>query len=166
MEFNFEEFKKLGAADKPPRTTGEAPRAQCMKVVEEMQKMKGLNSKEKAMAIISGICQRGGTNRSANTISTTFGIQGAFANSKEFGDVCKKYGMTPRQFARTMASDIYKFAEIMQEEGDLSRQMAADYPNLSMEERVWCSNFQTTNPDCPENVRAWLVNNFRNRFAR
>lgn len=74
--------------------------------------------------------------------------------------------MTPRQFARTMANDIFRFAEIMEEEGDLARQIAMDYPNLTLKEKVWCSNFQTTNPDCPESMKAWLVTNFRNRFAR
>ena len=77
MTFNFDEFRKTEAekaADKPPRTTGEAPRSRCMEVVFDLQKAKGLNSPEKAMTIISGICQRGGTDRSANTISTAFGV--------------------------------------------------------------------------------------------
>jgi hypothetical protein len=30
----------------------------------------------------------------------------------------------------------------------------------------WCSNFQTTNPNCPEKVRNWLLKNFKERFKR
>ena len=33
-------------------------------------------------------------------------------------------------------------------------------------EKVWCSNFQTQNPNCPENIKKWLVENFRSRFNR
>lgn len=43
--------------------------------------------------------------------------------------------------------------ELLQEEGDLAKQMRRDDPQLQFSDAVWCSNFQTTNPQCPEKVR-------------
>jgi len=71
---------------------------------------------------------------------------------------------TNRQLARTLCKEIFQIAEILEIEGDLANQMQLSYPNMSKDELVWCSNFQTKNPDCPELVRKWLVKNYRERF--
>ena len=38
--------------------------------------------------------------------------------------------------------------------------MAIEKAQLTDEQRIWCSNFQTTNPSCPQEVREWLVKNY------
>lgn len=42
--------------------------------------------------------------------------------------------------------------------------MRFERPTLSDTEAAWCSNFQTSNPNCPDSVRNWLVSNHRYRF--
>ena len=39
-------------------------------------------------------------------------------------------------------------------------------PSCDKQDLVWVSDFQTfsENPSMPENVRTWLLNNYRNRF--
>lgn len=63
-----------------------------------------------------------------------------------------------------MANDIVEFAKVLDEEGDLARQMRLDEPLLPKDQAYWCSNFQSENAKCPENVRSWLVQNKKSRF--
>jgi hypothetical protein len=65
-----------------------------------------------------------------------------------------------------MRDEIYSIADLLGEEGDLASQMRLVYPNISKSEAIWCSNFQTTNPKCPDRVRQWLAQNYSNRFRR
>ena len=74
--------------------------------------------------------------------------------------------LTNRQFAKAIANDKAKISLFLEIEGDLSNQIKYEYPNLPLEEAVWCSNFQTTNSNCPAKIRNWLVKNYRNRFNR
>lgn len=65
-----------------------------------------------------------------------------------------------------MAFTIARFAIQLQEPGDLFRQMLLDSPSASLEKLCWCSNFQSTNPECPENVQNWLKSDFQKRFIK
>lgn len=49
-----------------------------------------------------------------------------------------------------MADDIVEFAKVMEEEGDLAKQIKLQYSDLKIDDLVWCSNFQTKNPNCPK----------------
>ena len=44
--------------------------------------------------------------------------------------------------------------------------MRYDYPELTSEDAVWYLNFQTTDQNCPEHVRIWLVYNYKSRFNK
>ena len=44
-----------------------------------------------------------------------------------------------------MADEIAEVSLELEIEGDLANQMRYDYPDIILEEAVWCSNFQTTN---------------------
>jgi hypothetical protein len=48
--------------------------------------------------------------------------------------------------------------------GNLARTMKLEMKNVTHEEAVWASDFQTYNPECPDRVRNWLVKNYRSRF--
>jgi hypothetical protein len=54
--------------------------------------------------------------------------------------------------------------KILDEPGDLSRQMRREQPNITSDQAIWCSNFQTDNQECDEPVREWLLKNFKSRF--
>ena len=125
-----------------------------------------LDSASLAMAAVPGVCQRGGTNRTASSTTASYTINEKTLTAKEFAEICRSAGGTPRQFARTLGTTIFRFAEYLGEEGDLARQMSIDNPNLTDQQKYWCSNFQTTNVDCPQDVRNWLVSNYNKRFAR
>ncbi len=42
--------------------------------------------------------------------------------------------------------------------------MKLEILDVSKDEAIWASDFQTYNPKCPEWVRNWLINNYRKRF--
>ena len=51
-------------------------------------------------------------------------------------------------------------------EGNLSRTIKLELKNLSKEDLVWASDFQTYNPNCPSRVKNWLVKNYKERFRK
>lgn len=67
--------------------------ATCEKVVIEVQDKAHLDSKPKAIAAIPGVCQRGGTNRSAFAGTASYTIDGV--TSKTLSETCLKNGRYP-----------------------------------------------------------------------
>lgn len=115
--------------------------------------------------LVTGVLQRGGSNqKAANAVTFNFGDYNLSA--KELKNYITKIqsNATSRQFARSVADDIIGIAITLKIPGDLHAQMRFEYPNLTDSEAAWCSNFQTSNPNCPDNVRQWLVKNHRYRF--
>lgn len=147
-----------------PRNTGNMTFQQCQQVIDYIQEKKKLYSKTEAMTLISGLCQIGGTNRNAGS-RVEYYYNGRALNGAEFQHACNMFQGTPRQFARTMADTIVKFAEALDEPGDLSRQMKLEYPGLTREDSYWCSNYQSKNPNCPQLVQKWLKDDYYKRFS-
>lgn len=137
------------------------------KIVEEIRTKFKLESKEEALILITGLFQKGGSNKSAgNSVKFTYNNNTISAQELQNTVIKIKKNATNRQFAKAISNDIAKIALMLKMEGDLSNQIKYEYPNLSITEAVWCSNFQTTNPNCPTKIRNWLVKNYRNRFNR
>ena len=111
--------------------------------------------------------QNGGTNKNAGQ-TTQFSVGDFSLAAQDLQNILKAIDpkATSRQLARSLAPQIAEVALNLGLEGDLANQMKYDHPDLTLEEAVWCSNFQTTNQECPERVRNWLVNNYKNRFNR
>ena len=157
--FNMEEFsKELGDISKEKasgRATGMMPEDECDKTVQQVMKLKGV-SKNRAMALVAGFMQNGGSNRSAGTL-IVYQLGTVTLNAQEFNTCLAKVrkGATSRQFSRAMRDVIYDCAVILGEEGDLARQMCMTEPMMTKDDAIWCSNFQTGNPRCPERVRVW-----------
>lgn len=42
--------------------------------------------------------------------------------------------------------------------------MKLELGNVTKEEAVWASDFNTYNDNCPERVKNWLLKNYRKRF--
>lgn len=117
------------------------------------------------MILITGVMQLGGSNQKAsNAVSYHLGAYNL--SSQQLNNFIKKVikNGTNRQLARTLADEIAQIAIALDIPGDLHNQMLLEFPNLSETEKAWCSNFQTQNSNCPENIRKWLVKNFRSRF--
>lgn len=50
--------------------------------------------------------------------------------------------------------------------GNLAKTMKMEVSDLSREDAVWASDFQTYNENCPEKVKNWLIKNYRQRFRK
>lgn len=166
-ELSFDEKKiaSIASSNKSKEDIkGSINRTKCFKIVEKVKVKKGLPDLESAMTLITGLCQKGGSNKNAG--NTIYERNGKSLSSSELHIIIEEIEKkgTIRQFARTMANDIANFAIIMEEEGDLAKQIKLQHPNLSNEELVWCSNFQTNNPNCPKRIKDWLVENYNKRF--
>ena len=120
---------------------------------------------EEAAGAIAIICQKGGTSKKAQ------GTVYAIINSKKLDLALVRRVMndhkckfTLRQWARTNANLIYEMCSAFSIEGDLSKKIGRNHPELGLEERVWMSNFQMDNPDCPANVKELLMAHYKGLF--
>lgn len=116
-----------------------------------------------AMVLITGLAQSGGANKNSNC---SYKVLETTLSASELLQIIhkeKKEG-TNRQFFRCIRDRIVEIALVIEEEGDLAGQLRLDLPTASLEEAVWCSSFQTTNPKCPDSTRIWLVHNHQRRF--
>jgi hypothetical protein len=167
-EFGKLDASKIGNLVKPNvdilDVKGNINRVKCFKIIEKVRTKKKFESQEIAMAMITGLVQNGGSNKSAG--NTIFERNGLTLSSNEFHSCIIEFEKngTIRQFARTMADDVIEFARAMEEEGDLAKQIKLQYSDLNIEDLIWCSNFQTKNPNCPKKIKNWLVENYNKRF--
>lgn len=157
-------FKAVQEMNSP---VGEASQSTCDKII------KGIANEcctSEPIAFIATACllQKGGTSRScpgglyiriADTVFTLDCIRRhcrAVKNTKV------------RQFARGLKDDIIdvmKYLGSRSPDGNLARAMMLDH-NISKPEAIWCCDFHTYNPNCPESVRTWLVKNYKSRFKK
>ena len=147
------------------KSAGQMNREECAKVVTYIKTKCAFESEKDAMIAIAGLYQLGATNRNAGR-AIIYTWKNKQVTSEQLWAACstsKRQG-TPRQFARGCATIIGKIAVQLDEPGDLSRQMKMDNPSITRYEECWCSNFQSSNPDCPDVTRLWLRDNFRKRF--
>jgi hypothetical protein len=111
------------------------------------------------------LLQKGATSpRMSDSSSITIG--GITVTKAMISDNCRKFKITPRQLARAMSSVIHRICLYRNIQGNQAKNFFIDNPNATPEEMVWASDFQTFNPDCPENVRRWLTFNFKQRFGK
>ena len=98
--------------------------------------------------------QSGGTNKKAGN-SVVFTYDDYSLAASELQTLIKKVkkNATNRQLARILANQIVEISIELNIAGDLAKQMRYEHPDLSEIEKIWCSNFQTTNSNCPERVR-------------
>lgn len=169
--FSWDDFKvspaetQVNVKTDSASVLGEATIEKCTKIMNILCKSKKANPSHMMLAVAT-LMQKGATNpRASETMTATIGT--VSVTVKEIRDACKKENVTTRQFARGMKDKIAdtmlslgNFATI----GNLSKLAMADVPDLSTEELIWASDFQTYNQRCPERVKRWLLFNFGNRF--
>jgi hypothetical protein len=163
---NMFEIDNLKNIQENARVTSEMTEKTIEKIINTLAAKKGI-SETIAVALISGLVQNGGTNKGAGN-SAKFALGDLTLSAQELGNYIKREQSngTIRQLARAMADDIAEVSLALGIEGDLANQMRYDHPDITQEEAIWCSNFQTTNTNCPILVREWLVKNYRSRFNR
>jgi hypothetical protein len=167
FEIQFSEIETVNLQNEQNlRTTSSLSNEAAAEVVSAIVKKKDC-TETIALLLITGVVQKGGTNKSAGS-NTSFTCGDLSLNAQELQNIVSSVSKkgTNRQLARTLCNEIAQVALAANVEGDLANQMRYDHPDLSTTEAIWCSNFQTTNPDCPSKVREWLVNNYKSRFNR
>lgn len=116
-----------------------------------------------ALAII---CQKGGTAKKANP-NIYANVNGKVLElglvRKVITDINWKY--TLRQFARSKATFIQKTCSYFDIPGDLSQKLGRLDPSLGSEDKIWLSNFQMDNSDCPEKIRNMLMSHYDQMFG-
>ena len=161
--FNPETANKYQLKDSKPGAT--LSKETLDKIISKFMALTGCKEKDQAMIAISLICQRGGTNQNTSgKITVTLNDQ--VFTATQLQNSCKQNGCTPRQLARTLNNEIFAVSSAYGEKGDLAAQYAKQNPNMTSEDAIWCSNFQSENPDCPGEVREWLLEDYRKRFNR
>lgn len=170
-DFNLTEIKSLASTAQKKitniQTTNILSKDIVNQIIEKIQQTKKIEDSNIVWILVAGVLQRGGSNQKAgNSISFTFGDHTLTSHELQKAIQLTLKNATNRQLARTIADEIQQISAELNLPGDLHSQMKFEYPNLSDSDAVWCSNFQTTNPKCPDLVRQWLVNNYRSRFNK
>lgn len=161
--FNFDEIKKV-TVDQGTSPAQVSP-DESKKFVDGVMNRHNMNESQ-ALSAISIICQKGGTSKKAqgNVYAIVDGVR---VELNDLRSVFKANNLnfTLRQWARTYATDIQKVTEIFGIEGDLSKKIGRDRPEITYRDRLWLSNFQMDNPNCPANIRTLLMEHYKAMFS-
>ena len=127
-----------------------------------------IRNRSAVKATLGILCQEGATSPkySETRSCNMFGIQ---ISVKEMREDVKKLGIgTVRRLARTISKHAMKGAELYSILGNQHKQYLMEFPDASEEELRYASDFNTfsDDPAIPENVRAWLLKNYHERFAK
>jgi hypothetical protein len=174
MDLDIQKFKsdiETAKSESKVKAVGRSAGALTMetatKILEKIKTKKQLPTIELALGLVAGVVQNGGSNLNAGS-SVFYSIGEATLGSSELKQIVEseKPGGTVRQLCRTLRDEIAQIAIIINEPGDLAKQMRLVDPSITDIEACWCSNYQTGNPNCPEKVRRWLTNNYNFRFSK
>jgi len=177
MSFNFEEILKEArengvnkfeeANAGAEKVSGEAPLEVCEMVLQGIQTEAGSGATPtETFAATATLLQKGATSPKTPG-GTKFCFGKAEVSVEMIRKHCKKNKITVRQLARGLKDKIMEFMMILGEkapQGNQSRNMKLELKNVTHEEAVWASDFNTYNENCPDRVRIWLVNSYRRRF--
>jgi hypothetical protein len=147
------------------RNTGYMSQKQVDKVYDNLQTKQFPGKDPDDIKVATFIaCQLGVTNKNAaSRVTGTY--NNVTVSGMALGTACREAGGTIRQFARAEANKIAAVCLKLELEGDLHRQMQRQIPDATLEELVYCANFQTFNPNTPSRTAEWLKENFQERFS-
>lgn len=136
------------------------------KIIQDLMELKKLTDPQHALAIIAMLFQQGGTARSCdgNMSVTLFGKTVKLAELRKIlkQNSCNK---AERKLARALAQEIYEVARIIEIQGNLYQKIQKQ--NLervfTVEEKIWLSDFQSDNNNCPVALRILIQNTFKNK---
>lgn len=109
------------------------------------------------------LCQQGASARSCDG-NMYIDWAGSKYKVSEIRTIFKEHnaGKGFRKFARTLADAIRETCLINDIPGNLSKKIAVMFPNIpqDIENTSWMSDFQSTNPNCPEEIRTAILATF------
>lgn len=138
-------------------------------VIETIIKQKKLQPTQeiynKVLASAAHLVQIGATSpKFAGTrMVTDYGVE---LRTSDLREACSKSSITVRKFARGIRDYVIKVAVAFNIQGNLAKNYKLENPNCDPQDLAWVADFQTfsDNPAMPENVKVWLLQNYRNRF--
>lgn len=121
-----------------------------------------------ALVGIAATLQKGGTSRNKKS-----NVKIRFAETTYESRIINSYivkynkNITPRQFARYFADQIFEICKAHDLDGNcyvyISRNLP-EYLTDNKDERYWASDFQVENPKCPENIKNALNIRYNEKF--
>lgn len=136
------------------------------KILNKIQEKYNLDSQDQAIAILAVLFQQGGTARSCdgNMCITLFGQEIKLADIRKImkETSCNK---AERKLARSLANQIYAMSLILEIPGNLYNKIQKqDFEKVfTMEEKVWLSDFQSDNDECPTKLRTLILETFKKK---
>ena len=156
---NKENAKKL----KEALYNNEASEQEVEKIINSLSEEKKINH-AKVLVIIAILMQQGATSPKTpgNKIYSEITVDDLRRHTKLVNDK-----LTLRRLARSLKQNIAEIILTMGDdaiEGNLAKKMKIEFGEITKEEAVWASDFQTYNENCPIRVRNWLKKNYQDQF--
>lgn len=133
-------------------------------ILKKIEKQYNLNTQEEATVVLALLFQQGGTARSCDGNMTVkiFDQEFKLANIRKILKDCS-CAKGERKLARSLANDIKEIALIMKLPGNLYNKIQKKNlsKNFTLEEKVWLSDFQSDNENCPAELRALILETFK-----
>jgi len=94
---------------------------------------------------------------------TDYGVD---VRTSDLRESCSKNGITVRKFARGIRNVVIKVSTKFNIEGNLAKNYKMEFPTCDKQDLIWVSDFQTfsDNPAMPDQVKTWLLQNYKSRF--
>jgi hypothetical protein len=151
-----------------PSRASKLPEGKVDVILETISKVFSF-TREQALAALAALFQQGGTargcdgNMSTEIFETTIKLADIRKILKQHS--CNK---SERKLARALATEIYSIALIMEIDGNLYSKIQKSNLEASytVEERVWLSDFQSDNPDCPIRMRTLIQETFQRKSEK
>lgn len=134
------------------------------KIITDTTETANLDNPQQALVLIAMLFQQGGTARSCdgNMVSTYQEKTLKLADVRKVlkSNSCNK---AERKLARTLSDRIYEVAKVMEIPGNLYQKIQKKNleRKFEMEEKVWLSDFQSDNENCPIELRKLILESFK-----
>nr|YP_009492281.1 hypothetical protein [Pseudopediastrum sp. CL0201VA]AWI68887.1 hypothetical protein [Pseudopediastrum sp. CL0201VA] len=169
MGDGFEKVINEATSSTSETSSAIATASEINQVAIELMKMKKLPMNQmnfnKVIATTAHLVQIGATSPkySSTRMITDYGIE---IKVGELRDACNKSGITVRKYARGIRDQVIILATKYQIEGNLAKGYKLENPSCDRQDLPWVADFQTfsDNPSMPDNVRTWLLENYKSRF--
>lgn len=134
------------------------------KIVKDLTEKFNLTHPQHAIAILTMLFQQGGTARSCDgNMSVTF--VGKTVKLAEVRKILKENSCnkSERKLARTLANEIREIANLLEIPGNLHQKIQKQNldSTFTMEQKVWLSDFQSDNENCPIELRKLILETFK-----
>lgn len=149
-------------------SSGEASDAKVNKILLKLASELGVTDMTSLYSCIAILIQQGATAPSMPK-DTKVVYNGVMVSAGVLRRICATEDVTVRQLARKLKSAIPSIMLSLGDlapEGNLAKQMRLELKNVTREEAIWASDFQTYNEECPDRVRLWLVKDYKNKFNK